>query len=126
MRRVTACFAVGAMLLALLYAPLFHVHDHDDYGNPDSFVHAHFPELASPWRHDGSDLETQHSDDHARGIDVFTVNTPAAVFHAGAEVYETLSVPSFEGRDSIVFLGLPRAHSPPDTRRSAPRSPPAL
>jgi hypothetical protein len=126
MHRFSACLAVGAMLLALISAPLFHIHEHDDHGNPEVSVHAHFPQLASPWHHDTKEVESQHSADRARSIDVLTMNAPAAVFHPVAEISETLPLPRLEEQDSIGPIGSPRAHSPPYVRRAAPRSPPTL
>ena len=124
MRRFSAWLAVGGMLFALVSAPLFHVHDRDDHGN--AFVHAHFLEPEDPLPDSGHAVDAQHSHHHAHSIDVFTSNAPAALFYAVAEFSDKLPLPSLEATGSMVCVETPRAHSPPDARCLAPRSPPAL
>src|SRR5439155_15401934 len=124
MHRFGACLAVGAMLLAFTTAPLFHVHDGDDHGNP-GFVHAHFVEPEIPLSNSEHAVEKHHSHEHVRGFDVFTLNPPAAVFSMQAELSDKLRLPSLEVTDGVVPIEAPRAHGPPGGGRSVPRSPPA-
>ena len=127
MRRFNACLVVAAMLIAFASAPLFHVHDHDDHGNPEPFVHAHF--LDAEERSDDSTvaIETQHSHKQAQWLDVFTLSTPVAVnFYQIAELAEPLSLPSPAINRIVAAVQTLRAHSPPDRSDSAPRAPPAL
>ena len=125
MRRFNAAIAAVAMLTALLSAPLFHVHDADDHGHDAAFVHAHFPEF----EHAGgaeSEIETAHSHERARNIDIFTLSIPAAVpFHPIAEYSEPLSLPAPERGGILEPVHCPYSHGPPPQSGSAPRSPPA-
>ena len=126
MRRFSAGLGVGAMLVALLTAPLFHFHDRDEHGNPVSLVHAHLWESEESDAHAGVEIETRHSHHHARWIDFFTFNAPSSSFDLAIDFTETLSIPLLEGREDIAISAAPRAHSPPAVRLSAPRSPPAV
>src|SRR5262245_21191244 len=127
MQRFSTCAAGVSMLFALISAPLFHVHDHDDHGNPASFIHAQFIELEDQLSHTGQEIEAPHSHDHVRWLDVFTIATPvSAAFYAVAELVEPLSAPSPELRRAIVSVQVVRAHSPPARFNLAPRPPPSL
>jgi len=115
------------MLFALVSAPLFHVHDHDDHGNPGSFIHAHFIEFEDPLPCRGHAVETQHSHDHVRWVDVFTLSAPvSAAFYAVAELAEPLTEPSLEVRRVGLSVQVLRVHSPPAGSNLAPRSPPSI
>jgi len=126
MHRFSACAAVGAMLFALVSAPLFHVHEGDDHGHAGSILHAHFPALehaASPSEHA---IETQDSHNHVRWLDVFTLAAPIdAGFQAVAEFSEPLMVPPQPVSRAVLSLLNLRAHSPPERSRLGPRSPPS-
>lgn len=127
MKGLSCCLAVAAMLLALVSAPLVHIHDRDDHGNP-GFVHAHFPELEHHQSSAGPEIEPEHpSHQQARSVDVFTLNTPVlTVLHAVAELSELLSAPPPHESRAVVGIETQRAHSPPDSFGIAPRSPPAI
>jgi hypothetical protein len=114
------------MLLALMSAPLFHIHERDAVDHLESFVHAHFPEFGRSAHHDENEIEARHSQDETRWIDVFTMNTPTAVFYAIAELSEIVRMPLLDAQETTISLGAPRSHSPPYVRRAAPRSPPTV
>jgi hypothetical protein len=125
MHGFNAGLAVGAVLFALLSAPLFHVHNRDHDGG--GFLHAHFleREASSPI---SSHLETEHSPEHLRWIDVFTLNTPpiTAVFYATAETADLLPSPAPVIHRAANLVDTARAHSPPTATDLALRSPPTL
>ncbi|HYR84289.1 MAG TPA: hypothetical protein VE422_09455 [Terriglobia bacterium] len=124
-RRFSACLAVGAMLFALVSAPLFHVHDHDD-DHAESFIHAHFPEPENVG-HAEHAIEAQHPQEHGRWIDLFAVNTPvSANYHAVAELVEPFSLASPVVTRAIISVQVLRAHSPPERSNLPSRSPPIL
>jgi hypothetical protein len=125
MQRVIACFGAGAMLLALLTAPLFHSHDRDDHGSHISVVHAHLPESEEA-DHSDSEVEPGNSHDRARWIDFFTFQAPPAVFEVAIDLSEKLPIPVIEEREKVTIASVPRAHSPPGARRFSPRSPPSV
>src|SRR5262245_45719889 len=114
MRRWSACLGIGSMLFALAFGPLFHIHDHDDHGNPGSFMHAHLPVLEIPQTDSTDEIETPDSHQHVRWIDGFIPHGPLFVgFRAAAEYSETLPPPSeFSGR-SVPAVQTLRAHGPP-------------
>jgi hypothetical protein len=125
MYRLSACLSVGAMVCALVSAPLFHYHDRDDY-NPIPLIHAHFPDLENGLN-SGDTIETRHSHQEASWIDVLTLNAPVIpVVHAAAELTEPFRVRLVQAHRAVLSLGPVRAHSPPGLRRLAPRSPPSF
>jgi ABC-type Zn2+ transport system substrate-binding protein/surface adhesin len=126
MQRFSACLGVGAMLVALLTAPLYHFHDRDDHGNPASLVHAHFLESEEAGSHSGNEIETPHSHRHARWIEFFTFQAPPIVSDVAIDLSEKLTSPVLEKREKILIALAPRAHSPPSHRCSVPRSPPTV
>jgi len=129
MRGFNAYLGVVAMLCALLTAPLFHSHDLDDHGHTISLVHAHFVE--EPDYHDHHDdgtkpgYETSESH-HGRPVDVYTLCLPLPGVDLAIGPEAILSVPVLVEQAEVVLPAVPRAHSPPSLRRSAPRSPPTL
>jgi hypothetical protein len=123
MHRSSAYAAVGAMLLALLTAPFFHIHDGDDHET--ALVHAHLLEsgMAVP----NPEQAVDHAHQDARSIDVFTVNTAVVVAVAAvAEFSQAWLMPPPEGHWAIIRIETLRTHSPPDTLGINPRSPPAV
>src|SRR5262249_22997369 len=127
MRRFSACAAVGAMLFALVSAPLVHVHEADDHGHAGSILHAHFPNLEHASSSSEHAIETQDSHSHVRWLDVFTVAAPIdAGFHAVAEFSEPLMVPRPPVSRAVLSLLNLRTHSPPERSKLVPRSPPTL
>ena len=125
MKRLNACLAVGAMLFALVSAPLLHVHDRDDH-HAGSLVHAHLPEFEHESQA-GLAIEAEHSTEHGRSIDLFAVNTPAAVgYHAVAEFSEPVVVALIVTSRAVLSVQSLRAHSPPEQSQLPPRSPPLV
>jgi hypothetical protein len=124
MRKITAGYAITAVLVGFIYAPLFHVHGGDAHDLSAPVLHAHFPEpedvpadvAFSPY----------HSHSAARSIDVLTA-TSVHVVQVGAAVTGV----SFEvepGMTSFGFVrhnGAARAHAPPALESRNPRAPPA-
>ena len=122
MRRLTACSAIPALLLAVFYAPLFHVHTHPGEA---ATIHAHLPEFEPAEDESVVHMESPHSHADARSID-FLTTTAAQVVHLDAtlvSVYANndLATPCC----GFISLARPRAHSPPALRFQIPRAPPA-
>jgi hypothetical protein len=127
MRRFSAFGAVGAMLFALVSAPLFHVHEADDHAYAGSVLHSHLPGLEHALSSSEHAIETQDSHDHVRWVDVFTLAAPIdSAFHPVAEFSEPLLVPPQPVSRSVISLLSLRTHSPPERTGLSPRSPPAL
>jgi hypothetical protein len=127
MHRFRVWVAVTAMLQALVFAPLFHVHDQDDHGHSGSFVHAHFPVSVHATSHSEHEVEPADSHEHVRWVDVFTLTAPvSAGFQAVVEFSEPLSVPSPEENRAVTSLQTVRSHSPPVLSGLTLRSPPVL
>ena len=122
MQKITAGYAIVAVLVGFVYAPLFHVHGGEAYGRA-ALLHAHFPEPESV----PPDVAVSSHDSHsaARSIDFLTA-TSVHVVHIGAMV---TGVP-FElasGATSFGFIrhdGAARAHAPPALEFRIPRAPP--
>jgi hypothetical protein len=113
------------MLLALFSGPFFHLHDRDDHGN--ALVHAHFFESDHASSNQGDAVEAQHSHDHVRWVDVFTLSTPVTTFfHAVVEFSQILPLPAPIVSRAAISIQALRAHSPPEASDLVPRSPPAL
>jgi len=125
-RRSGAWIGVVAMFLALLTAPLFHVHDRDDHDSPESLVHAHYLESAEVESHSHDELEAPHSHHSARWIEFFACKTPSAAFEMTIDLSEKLSSPDLEYREQVTIASTPQAHSPPGINRFRPRSPPSI
>jgi hypothetical protein len=118
------------MFLALLTAPLYHLHDRDDHGKSVSLVHAHFLEGENSDHHSDSDhhpdssVGDRHSHRSARYVDVFTFNTPPTAIDLAVELTTTSFVMVLEVDASVTTEPVPQSHGPPSTRPSAPRPPP--
>ena len=121
-QRITGWIAVLALLLATVYAPLFHVHT----GNGEApLVHAHFPELEVAEDESVVHMERSHSHAVARSIDVLTtVATPS--IHLTAAI-ESTDLDAAKPQPSLGFMpaASPRAHAPPALESLVPRAPPA-
>ena len=122
MRKITAGYAITAVLVGFIYAPLFHVHGGDTHDMSAPVLHAHFPEPEDvpPYLA----FSSYHSHSAARSIDVLTATSVHAV-HVQAMI---VGVP-FEfasGTTSFGFIrhdGAAQAHAPPLEFRN-PRAPP--
>jgi hypothetical protein len=122
-QKITAGYAIIAVLVGFVYAPLFHVHGGDAHDMSAPVLHAHFPE-----REDVPPfiaMSSHHSHWAARSIDVLTA-TSVQVVQIGAMI---TGVP-FElasGMTSFGFIrhdGAARAHAPPALESRSPRAPP--
>jgi hypothetical protein len=122
-QKLTASYAVIAVLVGFVYAPLFHVHGGDAHDMSAPMLHAHFPEPddVPPF----VAFSSHHSHSAARSIDVLTA-TSVHVIQFGAVI---TGVP-FElvpGTASFGFIrhgGAARAHAPPVLEFRSPRAPP--
>ena len=126
MQRFGACLGVGAMLLVLLTAPLFHFHDRDDHGTSISLVHAHLWEFAEPDHHSTPEIESPHSHNNARWVDFFVCKAPSGSPEMQIDFPDKLSSPVLEVHGPITIALSAQAHGPPDTTPSRPRSPPSI
>jgi hypothetical protein len=124
MRRVIACNALAALLLAVTYAPFVHVHSEDAGATP--FVHAHFPEIESEHGEASQHVEPGHHSLHnARWIDIFTTTQAHVVTLQAIIVSTYISLNPGETSRGFVCQAVPRAHAPPGLFSRIPRSPPA-
>jgi hypothetical protein len=123
-RKITASYAIAAVLVGFVYAPLFHVHGGDGHDMSAPVLHAHFPEAESVPPYTAFSSHDSHS--AARSIDVLTA-TSVHVVQMGTLI---IGVP-FEfaaGTTSFGFIrhdGAARAHAPPVLEFRNPRAPPA-
>ena len=122
MRKLTACSVIPALLLAVFYAPLFHVHTHPGEA---ATIHAHLPELEPVEDETVVHMESLHSHANARSIDILTTTAPQVVhFDATLVAAYTISDTAMPCC-GFVALARPRAHSPPALPFLIPRAPPA-
>jgi hypothetical protein len=125
MRVITTPVAILSLLLAVLYAPLFHLHEDHDHVGGAPFIHAHLPEMAfhaSSHSEEGAEPAEDHVD--APSVDFLTTNIPTLVqipLFIIEEVLQLRADPTFSG---FAVSGNPHAHDPPALIRSNPRSPP--
>ena len=117
-----ACGSVAALILATVYAPLFHVHT-DAGGAP--LIHAHFPELETADDERVVHMEAHHSHSQARPIDILTTTAPSATNFDIIIVAVSLPLPVAPVCCGFVSLDRPRAHAPPALAHLIPRAPPA-
>ena len=124
-QRFNAFMGVVAMLLALVTAPFYHSHDHDDHDSSASLVHAHFwnDHVAESHAEDEIEAPDHHQ---ARWVDFFILQTPSDTFVLGIDLSEDIAEPVLEQSRGVILSSQPRAHSPPAHRFSIPRSPPAI
>jgi hypothetical protein len=121
-RKLTAYSAIPALLVAVFYAPLFHVHTH---AGEAATIHAHLPELETAEDESVVHMESEHSHAVARSIDLLTTTAPQAIhFHATLVSVETVSDAAMPCCGFVV-VARPRAHSPPVLPFLIPRAPPA-
>ena len=123
MRWITTCAALGSLLLAVVYGPMFHLHTGDDHDG-GSYIHAHFPALPHLETEPGPEIEPNHEHGSARSIDFLTTNAPSLVHVAFFAVEEPLVLEPPQSCPGFVTLDEPRAHAPPLVVSSIPRSPP--
>jgi len=123
MRRTIACSAVAALLLATVYAPLFHVHA--DEAGEAPLVHAHFPELENAESERVVHMEAHHLHGEARSIDFLTTTAAHSFQFDAVIVTDPVDLQAGQTSCGFVTIDAPRAHAPPEARSRIPRSPPA-
>jgi hypothetical protein len=123
MRKIAAGYAITAVLVGFIYAPLFHVHGGDGHDLSAPILHAHFPEPEDVPPYVA--LSSYHSHSAARSIDVLTATSVHMV-----QVGTMITGVPFElvpGMTSFGFVrhdGAARAHAPPNLDFRCPRAPP--
>jgi len=121
-QKVTACGAIPALLLAVFYAPLFHVHTHPGEA---ATIHAHLPEFEAREDESVVHMESPHSHANARSINILVTTVPQVVqFDAVLADVESISDVAMPCC-GFVPAARPRAHSPPVLPFLIPRAPPA-
>jgi hypothetical protein len=121
-RQILAWSALTALLLATLYAPLFHVHD-EGAGAP--LVHAHLPEIEPAEDESVVHMEAPHSHAAARSVDLLiTIATQIIQLDATVES-SALSLIELQPSAGFVPPAARRAHAPPALEFLTPRAPPA-
>ncbi len=114
--------AIAALLVATLYAPLFHLHSH---GGEAQLLHAHLPDLAIAEDESVVHMEPPHSHADARSIDLL-ITTVAPLIQFDAVILTSAVIPSpTQPCCGFVSIDAPRAHAPPSARSRIPRAPPA-
>jgi hypothetical protein len=71
-----ACSAIPALLLAVFYAPLFHVHTHPGEA---ATIHVHLPEFEPAEDESVVHMESAHSHAAARSVDIVTSTAPQVI-----------------------------------------------
>jgi hypothetical protein len=114
--------AILALLLASIYAPLFHVHTN---AGGAALVHVHLPELESAEDESVVHMEEPHSHAAARSIDLLV--TVAGHSIALDAVIGSTPLALIPLQPSLGFMrtASPRAHAPPPLEFLIPRAPPA-
>jgi hypothetical protein len=121
-RRTIGGGTIAALLIATLYAPLFHVHTH---AGEAGLIHAHFPELESAEDESVVHMEAFHSHAAARSLDLLTTTLSQPVQLVATVVTIGAVLPAIVASHGFAADAVPRAHGPPDSRLQIPRAPPA-
>jgi len=121
-RSVIAGGTVVALLIAMLYAPLFHVHM---YAGEAPLIHAHLPEILPAQDESVVQMEALHSHADARSLDLLTTTVVQSVHLDTAIVSSTAVVNAIVLSHVYVTAAEPLAHGPPDSELQIPRAPPA-
>jgi hypothetical protein len=111
-----------ALLLAVFFAPLFHVHTH---AGEAATIHAHLPEFEAAEDESVVHMESPHSHANARSIDILTTTVRQAIqFDATLVSVESIAEVAMPCC-GFVPAARPKAHSPPVLPFLIPRAPPA-
>ena len=121
-RLTIAVMTVAALLIATLYAPLFHVHM--DAGEAP-LVHAHLPELASTEDENVVHIEAFHSHADARSIDLLTTTVSPTIHFDVAIVTSVAVLDAILHSHGYAPAFTAVAHSPPASKFQTSRAPPA-
>ena len=124
MRRLAAFYSIASLLVALVLAPQFHLHEFDEDGGI-AVLHVHFPELERFHHGAGSELEPNHSHELARSIDFLTSTIVSPASQPFVSAAAPLFAPKLEEQRPVSSVESPRTHDPPAIDRSIPRSPPS-
>jgi hypothetical protein len=122
-RKITAAYAVAAVLIGFVYAPLFHVHGGGTYQTDTPLLHAHFPErvIIPPF----TAFSSQDSHGAAHSIDFITAAS-AHVVQIDAVVSDVIL--EFNAGHIAFGFGrsddVERTHAPPALEAHSPRAPP--
>ena len=128
MRGCAAIFGVAAILMGLLFSPFIHIHleSDDSHGhNEAAVVHAHFLE-SEQGSHlsSGLEIDDEHHHHHGSAVTVLAASSrkiePLFAVAQGANVFMVSS--NLSGYAVELTL---RAHDPPPSKISRPRSPPS-
>ena len=114
--------ALAALLLASLYAPLFHVHAG---AGEAPLLHAHLPELEDLQDESVVHMESAHSHAGARSIDLLITTAAHTVQLDAVLVSLHFDQNSVQPRCGFVPAAVTRAHDPPAVCSLIPRAPPA-
>jgi hypothetical protein len=110
------------LLVALFYAPLFHVHSQPGEA---ATIHAHLPELEAAEDESVVHMESPHSHTNVRSIDILTTTASPQV-QADAILITVDSIRDVAAPCcGFVAVTHERAHSPPSLPFLIPRAPPA-
>jgi hypothetical protein len=113
---------VAVLLIATLYAPLFHVHVHRGEA---PLIHAHLPEVVPVEDESVVHMEGFHSHADARSLDLLTT-TVVQFAHFDAAIVTSVAV--FNTTlisHGYLAVAAPVAHGPPESELQIPRAPPA-
>lgn len=121
-RSVIAGGTVAALLVATLYAPLFHVHMH---AGEAPLIHAHLPEVVQAEDESVVRMEAFHSHADAHSIDLLTTNVVQPVHLDAAVVTSAAVLNTIVLSHGYVTVAAPVAHGPPLSELRIPRAPPA-
>jgi len=121
-QQLTAFGAIPALLVAVLYAPLFHVHTH---AGEAATIHAHLPAVETAEDESVVHMESEHSHSVARSIDLVTATTPQVIQFNAVLVSVSTVTDAPKRCCGFIALARPRAHSPPVLPFLIPRAPPA-
>jgi len=122
-RKITAAYALAAVLAGFVYAPLFHLHGGGIHDPDTPVLHAHFPErvIIPPYMA----FSSQDSHGAARSIDFITAAS-AHVVQIDAVVSDILL--EFNAGHICFGFGptddVERTHAPPALEAHSPRAPP--
>ena len=113
---------VVALLIAVVYAPWFHVQMHDGEA---PLIHAHLPEIVPVEDESVVHMEAFHSHADAHSLDLLTT-TVVQLVHLDADIVTSVAVPNAIVLPcGYVTAAAPVAHGPPDSGLQIPRAPPA-
>ena len=135
MRAALSLLGIIAVLIGLMTGPFFHIHSESDgfHGHSNAAeLHSHIVDTVAD--HHSENSHTENSQEleisgdrdrhHGAGVSVLTANARKVhAFIAESESTKKIDEPSTRAGSGAEIAV--RAHDPPATRNSNPRSPPA-